>query len=46
MEIGFARRARELLEAAGLEVTYRESEAGHQIDPRDLTAASEWLGGV
>jgi phospholipase/carboxylesterase len=46
MEIGFARRARELLEAAGLEVTYRESGVGHQIDPADLGAATEWLGGI
>jgi phospholipase/carboxylesterase len=44
MEVGFARRARDLLEAGGLEVTYRESEVGHQIDPHDLTDAGEWLG--
>ena len=36
MEIGFARRARELLEAGGLEVEYHESDVGHQIDPGDL----------
>ena len=46
MEVGFARRARELLEAAGLEVTYRESDVGHQIDPADLAAATEWLSRV
>jgi phospholipase/carboxylesterase len=46
MEIGFARRARELLEGGGLEVEYRESDVGHQIDPRDLAAATEWLGQV
>ena len=33
IEVGFARRARELLEAGGLEVDYRESDVGHQIDP-------------
>ncbi|HEX6666710.1 MAG TPA: phospholipase, partial [Solirubrobacterales bacterium] len=44
MEIGFARRARELLEAGGLEVTYRESDLGHQIDPAHLADASGWLG--
>jgi phospholipase/carboxylesterase len=44
MEIGFARRARELLEAGGLEVSYRESDVGHQIDPADLAAATAWLG--
>jgi phospholipase/carboxylesterase len=46
IEIGFARRARELLEAAGLEVAYRESDLGHQIDPADLAAATEWLGEI
>jgi len=43
MEVNFARRARDLLEAGGLEVEYHESEAGHQIDPAHLRAASEWL---
>jgi phospholipase/carboxylesterase len=46
IEVGFARRARELLEAAGLEVTYRESDVGHQIEPRDVPIAAEWLGKV
>ena len=43
MEIGFARRARELLDGGGLEVAYRESEVGHQIDPRDVPIAAGWL---
>lgn len=43
MEVGFARRARELLEAGGLDVTYRESDLGHQIDPADLAEATGWL---
>ncbi len=46
IEVGFARGARELLEGAGLEVTYRESDVGHQIDPDDLAAATEWLSQV
>jgi phospholipase/carboxylesterase len=46
IEVGFGRRARDLLEAGGLEVTYRESDAGHQIDPAGLDAATEWLGEV
>jgi phospholipase/carboxylesterase len=46
IEIGFARRARELLETGGLEVEYRESDLGHQIDPGVLPAAAEWLAGV
>lgn len=43
MEIGFGRRARELLEAGGLEVEYHESDAGHQIDPAHIPAAADWL---
>jgi phospholipase/carboxylesterase len=43
IEVGFARKARELAEAGGLEVEYRESDVGHQIDPADLAAAVSWL---
>lgn len=43
MEIGFAHRAHELLEAGGLDVEYHESDLGHQIDPAHLSAASGWL---
>jgi phospholipase/carboxylesterase len=43
MAVDFARSAREQLESAGLEVTYHESDLGHQIDPAHLRAASEWL---
>ncbi len=43
IEVGFARRARDLLEAGGLEVSYHESDVGHQIDPVHLAAAAEWL---
>jgi phospholipase/carboxylesterase len=46
IEVGFARQARELLEGGGLEVEYHESDVGHQIDPRDLAAATAWLGRV
>jgi phospholipase/carboxylesterase len=41
--IEFAERARELLEDGGLDVTYRESELGHQIDPAHLRDAAGWL---
>jgi phospholipase/carboxylesterase len=41
--IEFAERARELLEAGGLGLTYRESDLGHQIDPAHLREASAWL---
>ena len=43
MDISFARRARELLEAGGLPVTYLESDAGHHIDPAHLPAMVDWL---
>jgi phospholipase/carboxylesterase len=43
IDVGFARRARELLEAGGLRVSYHESEAGHHIDPRELPAAEGWV---
>ena len=43
MEVGFARRARELLESGGLEVSYHESDGAHQIDPAHLPAARELL---
>ena len=43
MEVGFAQRARDLLEAGGLAVEYRESEIGHQIDPSHLADATAWL---
>lgn len=44
IEVGFGRRARELLEEGGLGVEYRESDIGHQIDPASLDAARRWLG--
>jgi phospholipase/carboxylesterase len=46
IEVGFARRARELLEGAGLNVDYRESDATHSIDPADLARAHGWLDTV
>jgi phospholipase/carboxylesterase len=42
--VEFAHRARKLLEAGGLDLTYRESELGHQIDPAHLREAATWLG--
>jgi phospholipase/carboxylesterase len=44
MEVGFARRAHELLAAGGLDVEYHESDAGHHIDPAHVPAAVAWLG--
>jgi phospholipase/carboxylesterase len=42
--IEFAHRARELVAAGGLDLTYRESELGHQIDPAHLREVATWLG--
>ena len=43
MEVGFAHRARELLESGGIEVAYHESDAAHHIDPAHVPAAVDWL---
>jgi phospholipase/carboxylesterase len=43
ISIEFARAASELLSAAGLEVSYHENEAGHQIDPSLIPLAKDWL---
>jgi phospholipase/carboxylesterase len=46
MDVEFARQARDLLVEGGLDVTYRESDIGHQIDPSHLADAAGWLGEV
>ena len=46
MDVAFARRARELLEAGGLDVAYHESDVPHTIDPAHLPAAADWLSSV
>jgi phospholipase/carboxylesterase len=43
IDVDFARRARDLLEGAGLAVDYHESDAGHYIDPAALPSALDWL---
>jgi phospholipase/carboxylesterase len=43
MDVEFARAARRLLEAAGLDVSYHESGAAHHIDPAHVPAAVEWI---
>ena len=43
MEVGFARRARDLLEGAGFQLEYHESDAAHEIDPAHLRSAADWL---
>jgi phospholipase/carboxylesterase len=44
--IEFGERARDLLSEGGLDLTYRESDLGHQIDPAHLREASAWLDEV
>jgi phospholipase/carboxylesterase len=44
MGVELARRARELLEAGGIDVEYHESDAAHHIDPAHVPAAIDWLG--
>ncbi len=46
MDVAFARRAQELLQGGGLDVTYRESDAAHHIDPAHVPDAVRWLGEV
>jgi phospholipase/carboxylesterase len=41
--VEFARAARDLLEPAGLDLTYREAPLGHSIDGPTIDAATEWL---
>jgi phospholipase/carboxylesterase len=41
--VSFGRGARELLEAAGLDVEYHETDVGHTIDPAIVPAAVDWL---
>jgi phospholipase/carboxylesterase len=44
--VDFARRARELLEAGGIDVSYHESGVGHSIDPAHVPVAAAWLSSV
>lgn len=43
IEVGFGRSAKERLEEAGAEVTYRESPMPHTIDPTYLPELRGWL---
>ena len=44
--VEWARDARERLEAAGADLRYEESEAGHHIDPRFLGELPAWVEGA
>ena len=41
--IAFARRARDILSAAGLEVDYHEFAGAHEVDPAVIPVAQDWL---
>jgi phospholipase/carboxylesterase len=41
--VEFGRSARDLLTAAGLDVTYEESDAAHHVDPRALADLPAWV---
>ncbi len=41
--VEWGRQAREVLEAAGAEVLYREAPVDHQIDPRFVLEVADWL---
>jgi phospholipase/carboxylesterase len=41
--VDFARDARRRLEAAGVDLLYRETPLGHSVDPDTLPALREWL---
>ncbi len=43
IDVAFARSARDLLQSAGLDVEYHESDVTHQIDPFQVTLAGDWL---
>ena len=44
--VEWGRQSREVLEAAGAEVLYRETPMGHQIDPSFVGEVAEWLRGI
>jgi phospholipase/carboxylesterase len=41
--VQFGRSARERLEQAGAEVTYRESPMAHSVDPEYLDELRDWV---
>jgi phospholipase/carboxylesterase len=46
IDVEFGRRARDLLEGAGVAVTYRESPMPHAIDPRFAAELPAWIADV
>ena len=43
ISVEFARRARDLLTAGGLDVEYHEHGGGHHLDPRTLALMTKWV---
>ena len=43
IDVDFGRKAVATLRAAGLDVEYHESSAGHRIDPVQIPAARDWI---
>ena len=43
IEVGFGRAARDLLEGAGLDVAYLETDAGHWVPPEVIPPAREFI---
>jgi phospholipase/carboxylesterase len=46
IDVEHARRARDLLQAGGLDVEYHESDAAHHIDSAHVPSAVDWLDRV
>lgn len=46
MAIDFARAAQRLLQDAGMDVEYHESDGGHWIEPEHAARASDWLAAL
>jgi phospholipase/carboxylesterase len=46
IDVSFARKARDILLAAGIELEYCESAAGHYIDAADVARATSWLSSL
>jgi phospholipase/carboxylesterase len=44
IEVGFGRRARDLLATHDLAVSYHETDGAHQIEADEVKLAAEWLG--
>jgi phospholipase/carboxylesterase len=46
IEVGFGRRAADLLDAGGLDVTYLESDVDHRVPPEIVERAAAFVGAV